>query len=181
MSYEEDQSVRWDQPVDFPAPRCDEKLWDKHYRNHPASASPAPHDTLRDENAIRVKYQEVIYAVCNIVDEALGDHGVDRCTVENIVERLHAALAAQPTTSEVPTGLEVSGSGGDEALWDTLPRCADCKEPLPGGNVPTWVRWDQPCPDGKINCLVGHGVRLCENCARPTGGAEQGSDNKERS
>ena len=72
----------------------------------PAPASPAPHDTLRE------RITKVVESWAGNSTRLLEYRGF---IVDDLCE---AALAA--TTNEVPTGLGVSGSGGDEALRELL-------------------------------------------------------------
>ena len=47
---------------------------------------------LDHEKTIRVKYQDIVYAICNLVDKARDDHRTARCTIENVVERFCGLL-----------------------------------------------------------------------------------------
>ena len=49
---------------------------------------------LDHEKTTRIKYQDVVYALCNVVDEAQGVHRTDRCIVGNVLDRLRTVLAS---------------------------------------------------------------------------------------
>ena len=100
---------------------------------HRAPASPAPHDTLREADMDGAGAQ---FGFC-IVDRGPEDshkmvviyteddtlwHKVTRFShvwlddLARVISEAQSALAAQPTTTEIPAELGVSSSGGDEAL-----------------------------------------------------------------
>lgn len=50
---------------------------------------------VKDEKATRIKYQDMVYSICNLTDEARGDGGAERCTIDNVVDRLRELLLAR--------------------------------------------------------------------------------------
>lgn len=68
----------------------------KSYEVQPLYVSPPNADAPEgpsDEKATRIRYQDIVYAICNLVDEARGDSGTARCTVDNVVNRLRDVLS----------------------------------------------------------------------------------------
>jgi hypothetical protein len=51
---------------------------------------------IEHEKATRIKYQDIVYAVCNLVDKARDDHRAARCTIADVVERLRGLIEDAP-------------------------------------------------------------------------------------
>jgi hypothetical protein len=57
-----------------------------------AYAIDRPCEVSEAQKRITQQYQDLVYAVCNLVDGARGDHGTARCTIKDVVPRLKGLL-----------------------------------------------------------------------------------------